>query len=87
MDECANSIWGHGMHLVDCTEEYWDFVRVLRNDPEVQDGFIEKANISPQQQKEYMKKYSHGYKIAIHKNKLVFRLIPVLLAMTGSEIR
>ena len=59
------------MHLVDCTEEYWDFVRVLRNDPEVQDGFIEKANISPQQQKEYMKKYSHGYKIAIHKNKPV----------------
>ena len=59
------------MHLVDCTEEYWDFVRVLRNDPEVQDGFIEKANISSEQQKEYMKKHSHGYKIAIHENKPV----------------
>ena len=34
------------MKLVNCTEEYWEFVRVLRNDPRVQHGFIEEADIS-----------------------------------------
>ena len=28
------------MELVECTTEYWEFVRVLRNDERVLSGFI-----------------------------------------------
>ena len=63
LDEYTDFIWSDDMHLVDCTEEYWNFVRTLRNDPRVQDGFIEKVNISLDQQKGYMKKYSPNWDI------------------------
>ena len=56
------------MELVSCTEEYWEFVRALRNDPRVQHGFIEEADISKEQQKEYMEKYSQCYRIALEEN-------------------
>jgi GNAT superfamily N-acetyltransferase len=42
------------MKLVPCTEPYWDFVRTLRMDERVAHGFIEKANITPEQQNKYM---------------------------------
>jgi len=51
--------------LVDCTQEYWEFVRLLRMHEEVQDGFIEKQNITPEQQLKYMSKYSSCFKIAL----------------------
>ncbi|MCH9631819.1 MAG: hypothetical protein S4CHLAM6_01370 [Chlamydiae bacterium] len=53
------------MELVDCKEEYWEFVRTLRNDSRVNDGFIIKACITKQQQKKYMMKYSSFYKILL----------------------
>ena len=43
--------------LVPCTEPYWEFVRELRTDPRVADGFIQKSGITPEQQKSYMEKH------------------------------
>lgn len=51
--------------LVDCSEEYWEFVRLLRLDDRVIDGFIKTIPISTEQQIEYMKKYSDCYRIAL----------------------
>jgi GNAT superfamily N-acetyltransferase len=51
--------------LVNCTPEYWEFVRLLRNDDRVQDGFIETANITQEQQVAYMQKHAHEYRIAL----------------------
>ena len=53
------------MELVNCTKEYWEFVRVLRNDERVLDGFIQSTNISKVMQIEYMNKYSDNYRIAL----------------------
>ena len=44
------------MELVECKEEYWEFVRLLRIDQRVIDGFIKTDYISEEMQKEYMKK-------------------------------
>ncbi|MBH83839.1 MAG: hypothetical protein CMP70_04105 [Flavobacteriales bacterium] len=53
------------MELVNCTENYWEFVRKLRMDPRVEKGFVEKKKITKQMQKDYMKKYSNFYRIAL----------------------
>lgn len=53
------------MKLVLCVEKYWEFVRTLRNDERVSDGFIEMINITPEMQKVYMSKYSEYYRIAL----------------------
>jgi GNAT superfamily N-acetyltransferase len=42
------------MILVPCTEPYWEFVRTLRIDERVEHGFIEKADITSEQQEKYM---------------------------------
>ena len=52
--------------LVKCKPEYWEFVRELRNDARVIDGFIKTTYITPEMQKEYMKKYWHEYYIGLH---------------------
>lgn len=51
--------------LVQCSEEYWDFVRELRNDQRVSDGFIQSKVISKEEQLDYMTKNSGFYRIAI----------------------
>jgi GNAT superfamily N-acetyltransferase len=53
------------MKLVPCTEPYWDFVRTLRMDERVAHGFIEKANITPEQQKKYMAVHCTDFFIAL----------------------
>ena len=53
------------MRLVDCGKEYWGFVRELRNDRRVQDGFIKSTFITEQMQKSYMNNYSKSYRIAL----------------------
>ena len=42
------------LKLAPCTEEYWEFVRLLRMDLINQEGFFTVANITPEQQKEFM---------------------------------
>ena len=51
--------------LSECTKQYWEFVRLLRMDKKVQDGFIEKQEITSEQQLKYMSKYSNCFKIAL----------------------
>lgn len=53
------------MELVNCTNEFWEFVRVLRTDERVVDGFVERVDITPQMQESYMMKYSDCYRIAL----------------------
>ena len=56
------------MKLVKCTQEYWEFVRELRTNPQVVDGFIQNIEITQEQQKQYMKKYSDNFRIALIDN-------------------
>lgn len=61
------------MELVECKEEYWEFVRLLRIDQRVIDGFIKTDYISEEMQKEFMKKNSQFFRIAlIDKNPVGF---------------
>jgi ribosomal protein S18 acetylase RimI-like enzyme len=53
------------MELVNCTKEYWEFVRTLRMDERVLDGFIERVEITPEMQERYMQKYADSYRIAL----------------------
>ena len=53
------------MILVPCTEPYWEFVRTLRMDERVEHGFIEKADITSEQQKKYMAAHWPKFFIAL----------------------
>ena len=57
------------MKLVKCISKYWEFIRVLRNDERVQEGFIKSDYITPEMQINYMKKHTQYYRIAILNNK------------------
>jgi len=52
------------MKLEPCTEPFWEFVRALRMDPRVIGGFIETADVTPDQQKRYMAAHWQNYFIA-----------------------
>jgi ribosomal protein S18 acetylase RimI-like enzyme len=51
--------------LVNCDRKYWEFVRKLRINDKVIDGFIKTDYISKEEQKVYMGKYSDNYRIAL----------------------
>jgi len=57
------------MELVNCTEKYWEFVRVLRNDKRVLDGFIKSTYITKEIQLSYMKDHYQFYRIALIDNQ------------------
>lgn len=59
------------MNFVRCTENYWEFVRTLRNDKRVLSGFIESQYISQDQQITYMRNNAQYYRIALIKGKPV----------------
>jgi RimJ/RimL family protein N-acetyltransferase len=47
-------------------KKYWNFIRKLRNDERVQDGFIDKLpHITQEQQIEYMKEYQNNFYICL----------------------
>ena len=52
------------LKLVSCTEEYWEFVRLLRTNPANQEGFFTQAIITSEQQKEFMIHNWSKYKIS-----------------------
>lgn len=56
------------MELVDCTKKYWEFVRNLRNDERVKDGFIKSTYITEDMQEAYMTVHHKYYKIALIDN-------------------
>lgn len=53
------------MRLVECDEKYWEFVRLLRIDKRVIDGFIKTDNITQEMQKNYMEKNSNFFRVAL----------------------
>ena len=53
------------MELVECTYEYWEFVRLLRTHPSNQQFFLTQVEITPEQQIEFMRKYSNKYKVCL----------------------
>lgn len=53
------------MELVRCTTKYWEFVRQLRMDERVIDGFLETQPITEEQQNKYMIGNAHNYRIAL----------------------
>ena len=59
------------MELVDCTKEYWEFVRTLRLDDRVLHGFIKSTYVTPEQQISYMTTHSTYYRIALLDGKPV----------------
>ncbi len=57
------------MELKECTKKYWEFIRVLRNDKRVLDGFIQSTYITKKIQEKYMMNYSQFYRIALINNQ------------------
>lgn len=53
------------MELIAITKDYYEFVREMRMHPENVVGFLEDANITPEDQVEYMKKHGGDYFIAL----------------------
>jgi RimJ/RimL family protein N-acetyltransferase len=53
------------MELVECTNEYWEFVRLLRTHPSNQQFFLTQVEITPEQQIKFMGKYSNKYKVCL----------------------
>jgi len=53
------------MELVNCTPQYWEFVRTLRNDERVLDGFIKSVHITEEIQTNYMRNHHKSYRIAL----------------------
>ena len=51
--------------LVQNEPKYWEFIRMVRNDPEMQKGFVDIVQITPDQQAEYMTKYNDDYYICL----------------------
>ena len=45
-------------------KKYWEFIRVLRSNKSVEDGFIDKVQISKKEQEIYMNKYNDNYYVA-----------------------
>lgn len=53
------------LKLVSCSQEYWEYVRKLRLDSRVIDGFVQTTHITGQDQISYMSKHSDSYRIAL----------------------
>jgi RimJ/RimL family protein N-acetyltransferase len=53
------------LKLVKNEKKYYEFIRILRNDPENQKGFLEKVNITTEQQINYMEKYNDYYFVCV----------------------
>jgi hypothetical protein len=53
------------LKLVPNNENFYEFIRILRNDEENQKGFLEKVNISLDQQIKYMEKFKNSYFICL----------------------
>jgi len=51
--------------LEQCTQEYWEFVRLLRSNELVQDGFIEQVQITEAQQVGYMTNNAQFYRVCL----------------------
>ena len=46
-------------------KKYWEFIRLLRSDKRVQNGFIEQSTITKKEQETYMNKYNDNYYVCL----------------------
>lgn len=53
------------LNLVANEEKYYNFIRLLRTHPENQVGFLEKVEITQEQQNDYMSKYGKYYYVCL----------------------
>jgi len=51
--------------LIPNSIKYWEFIRRLRNDPEIRKGFVQQGYVASGQQKKYMEKYNDNYYICL----------------------
>jgi len=54
------------LQLIENEEKYYEFIRTLRTDSEVQQGFIYQGSITSEQQKAYMQKHGENYYICLY---------------------
>ena len=54
------------LQFVDNAHEYWEFIRCLRNDERVKQGFIQQKHISEDSHLKYMEKYVIFYHICLY---------------------
>jgi RimJ/RimL family protein N-acetyltransferase len=47
-------------------KKYWEFIRALRSNKSVENGFIDKAQISKKEQEIYMNKYNDNYYVCLN---------------------
>jgi len=59
------------MELVNCTEQYWEFVRMLRTHPLNKYSFFTQIDIDYKSQIEYMRNNAYRYKICLIENNPV----------------
>ena len=59
------------MELVKCSKQYWEFIRTLRNDKRVLEGFIQSTYIDKKMQLNYMKENNQHFRVAIINNNPV----------------
>jgi RimJ/RimL family protein N-acetyltransferase len=57
--------------LVDCSENYWEFIRLLRTDERNSNWFFTQPTITVEQQTEFMLKNSEKYKVCTLDNNPV----------------
>ena len=60
----------------------YEFIRSLRNAPELSRGFIVQVHITPEQQADYMAKYANCYFVALKKNEPVG-----FIGVVGGDLR
>lgn len=53
------------LKIIPNEEKYWEFIRILRTNDNVKQGFINQSEITVEQQKKYMEKYSEFFHICI----------------------
>jgi len=54
------------IRFVPNSTKYWEFIRELRNDPEIREGFVEQIAITKVDQCRYMEKHNDDYYICLH---------------------
>lgn len=57
------------MKLVANSPEYWEFIRELRNNEAVKQGFIQQAHISPEEHIAFMTKHCNKFIICLIENQ------------------
>ena len=53
------------MDFIKNQEQYWEFIRQLRNDDRVKSGFIQQDYITKESHAKYMKKYGDNYYVCL----------------------